>query len=200
MTQNIELMRAAKASLRGGSWGKAALVTFLMSIIIGASGFTYAGPLIIAGPMSLGFVLFLKELKFGNKSVKIEKMFDGFNDFGRAFLANLLLTIFVFLWSLLLFIPGIIMGIAYSMTYFILAEDKEISAMDAIRLSRDMMRGYKWKYFCLMLRFIGWWLLTILTLGVLSFWVQPYVMMTALHFYEDIKADRAAQNFGDVAA
>jgi uncharacterized membrane protein len=181
-------MRSAKAQLRG-RWGKAALVTLLMAVIISASGVFVIGPLLITGPMMLGYVFFLKSIKFGEGDVRVDRLFDGFDDFERTFLANLLIKIFVFLWSLLLIIPGIVMGIAYSMTYFILAEDKEISAMDAIRLSRDMMRGYKWKYFCLMLRFIGWWLLIILTLGILSLWIQPYITMSALNFYYDIKAD-----------
>jgi uncharacterized membrane protein len=166
-----------------------------MAVIISASGAVVIGPLLVTGPLWLGYIFFLKSIRpEGSDSARLERMFDGFNDFGRTFLANLLIKIFVFLWSLLLIIPGIVMAIAYSMTYFILSEDKEISTMDAIRRSRDMMRGYKWKYFCLMLRFIGWFLLVILTFGILIFWVRPYVTMSALHFYNDIKVDINTRN------
>jgi uncharacterized membrane protein len=193
MTRNIELMRSAKASLKG-NWGRAALVTLLMMVIISASGALFIGPLLITGPLTLGYIFFLKSAQLGDGKTRLERLFDGFNDFGRSFVAWLLTQIFVFLWSLLLIIPGIVMGIAYSMTFFILTDDKEISAMDAIRLSRDMMRGYKWKYFCLMLRFIGWFILVVLTFGILIFWVRPYVEMSVLHFYQDVKADWVTRN------
>jgi uncharacterized membrane protein len=104
--------------------------------------------------------------------------------------------IFIWLWMLLLIIPGIIMSFAYAMTLYIVADSeyKGLSAMDAIRRSREMMRGYKWKLFCLQLRFLGWILLSILTFGILFFWVVPYIQMATINFYKDVKADWKARN------
>lgn len=192
MTKNIDLMRSAKASL-SGKWGVSALTTFVMSLILGAAGCTFAGTLVLAGPLALGYILFLRSVRDNKENVKLETLFDGFRDFGRSFFAYLLMTIFVILWSFLLVIPGIIMSFAYAMTMFIIADDKDISARDAIRKSADMMRGYKWKLFCLYLRFLGWIILAMLTLGIGLFWLQPYIQMSFLNFYEDVKADYNAR-------
>ncbi len=182
MTPNVEIMRSAKAILRE-KWDYSALTTLVMVLITGIF------PFLLAGPLMLGFIIYLKRLRDDRENARLEVIFDGFNDFGRAFVATLLIGIFVFLWSLLLIIPGLVMSIAWSMTMFVIAEDRNISAMDAMRRSRDMMTGYKWKFFCLNLRFIGWVLLVIVTLGIASFWFEPYMRMSYLQFYEDIKAD-----------
>ena len=72
-------------------------------------------------------------------------------------------------------------------TFFILAEDSSIQPMEALRKSKQMMDGYKWKLFCLGLRFIGWFLLAILTLGIGFLWLIPYMYISFAKFYEDIK-------------
>ena len=101
------------------------------------------------------------------------------------------MVVFVFLWALLLIIPGIIAAIAYSQTFYILAEDDTIGSMDALRKSKEMMIGYKWKYFCLGLRFIGWALLCVLTLGIGFLWLSPYIQVSYAKFYEDLKTNQA---------
>lgn len=191
MTANVQLMRDAKASLRG-HWGSAALAYLIVSIIIGAASLTYIGSIIIGGPMVLGFVFYLRAIRSG-ESPGMEVLFSGFKDFMRSFLTCLLVNIFVLLWTLLLVIPGFIMSYAYSMAMFIVADDPEVSAMDAIRRSRNMMKGYKWKLFCLHIRFLGWLLLSILTFGILLFWIVPYMCMATLNFYHDVKVDWEAR-------
>jgi uncharacterized membrane protein len=95
--------------------------------------------------------------------------------------------LFTFLWSLLLFIPGIIKSYSYSMTLYIISEDPSIGVMDAITKSREMMNGYKFKKFLLDLSFIGWFLLCIITLGIGFLWFIPYVGVAGAAFYNDIK-------------
>ena len=103
----------------------------------------------------------------------------------------LLRRVFVFLWALLLIIPGIIMSYAYDMTSYIMAEDDDISAMDAIRKSKEMMKGHKWELFVMDLSFIGWYILSVLTLGILYiFYVQPYYYSSHASFYENLKAQQ----------
>lgn len=198
MTRNVQLMRDAKASLRG-KWGTAALVTLVMGLIIGASAMTIIGPLLLIGPFYLGYISFLKSVKAGGEDARFERLFDGFNDFGRGVGALILVAIFVYLWALLLVIPGLIMSYAYSMTFFIISDEKDISVMDAIRKSRKMMRGYKWKLLGLQIRFIGWLLLCVLTFGILTFWIDPYMEMSTLNFYLDIKADYEARQNAEAA-
>jgi len=101
----------------------------------------------------------------------------------------LLMTIFIFLWSLLLLIPGIIKSFSYAMTPFILEEHPELSASEAIDHSRAMMKGHKFDLFWLLLSFIGWLILCMVTFGIASLWVTPYMQTAVADFYEDVKAD-----------
>ncbi|MEI6764636.1 MAG: DUF975 family protein [Bacteroidota bacterium] len=191
-TKNAELMHMALATLKG-KWGLAVGTYLLYYLIISAiqtpgQYFPAAGiaSLILSGPFALGLAYFTLTFSRG-KEAKLSMIFLGFNRFGISLGAYLLMVVFTLLWSLLLIIPGIIAAISYSMTFFILADDGTIGAMAAIDKSKQMMYGYKWKYFCLGLRFIGWGLLSILTLGVGLLWLIPYVHVSLAKFYDDIK-------------
>ena len=105
--------------------------------------------------MAVGICMFTLSLS-RNENARLEQIFEGFKNYGTVLGAYLLMVVFIFLWALLLIIPGIIAAFAYSQTFYILAEDDTIGSMDALRKSKEMMNGYKWKYFCLGLRFIGW--------------------------------------------
>ena len=99
----------------------------------------------------------------------------------------LLMNIFIFLWSLLLLIPGIIKAFSYAMTPYILKEYPELSANQAIELSRKMMRGHKFDLFWLNLSFVGWFFLCLLTLGIGFVWFLPYVQTANAAFYQEVK-------------
>jgi uncharacterized membrane protein len=96
------------------------------------------------------------------------------------------MLLFVILWALLLIVPGIIAAISYSMTFYIMADNKEMSAQDAIRKSKVLMTGNKYRYFCLGCRFIGWFILGIVTLGIGFLWIMPYFMVSNARFYESL--------------
>ena len=188
--ENKELMAEARESL-SGNWGLAIATFLVYGIIISifqvipTVGSVLA--LFIAGPMLVGVSMFSLSLSRG-ESARLEQIFEGFKNYGTVLGAYLLMVLFIFLWMLLLIIPGIIAAIAYSQTFYILAEDYTIGSMDALKKSKEMMDGYKWKYFCLGLRFIGWALLCILTLGIGFLWLSPYIQISYAKFYEDIKA------------
>jgi uncharacterized membrane protein len=93
------------------------------------------------------------------------------------------------LWTLLFYIPGIIMSFAYAMTPYILEEHPEISAWDASTRSREMMKGHKFDLFYLYLSFIGWFILALLTAGIGFLWLSPYVDAAKAAFYNDLKAE-----------
>lgn len=101
-----------------------------------------------------------------------------------------LMELKVVLWTLLFFIPGIIMSFAYAMTPYILEEHPEISAWDASTRSREMMAGHKFSLFWLYLSFIGWVVLSILTFGIGMLWLSPYVSNSEIGFYNDLKAEQ----------
>ena len=113
----------------------------------------------------------------------------GFGNWGHHVSGMLLVTVFTFLWTLLLIIPGIVKGLAYTLTPFILKEKPELSPNEAIELSMKMMDGHKWDFFLLCLSFIGWYLLSIFTLCIGLLWVMPYQYTTIVAFYEDVKAE-----------
>lgn len=103
--------------------------------------------------------------------------------------ASIVQGIFVFLWTLLFIIPGIIKGFAYSQTFFILKDHPEMGILDAITESRKRMNGLKWKYFLMNLSFIGWAILALLTFGIGYLFLLPYVYTTQGAFYQHLIAD-----------
>ena len=89
--------------------------------------------------------------------------------------------------TILFIVPGIIVGLMFSQSYYILSEDPSKSITQCIKESVDMMNGHKWDLFYLELTFIGWWLLTAITVGIAGLWVAPYVKVTETNFYLSIK-------------
>jgi Predicted integral membrane protein len=81
------------------------------------------------------------------------------------------------------------MAYAYAMVPFILHDNPGLDAMDAIKQSKEMMRGHKWHLFCLELSFIGWFLLCLLTLGIGFLWLYPYIKASKACFYNDLVSE-----------
>jgi uncharacterized membrane protein len=188
VTENRILMAQARESL-SRKWGLA-IGSFV--VVVSVAGFAQIIPFfgaiisfLLSGPMTVGWAVFALALS-RDQNARLELVFNGFQMFGTALAAYLLAGIFVVLWSLLLIVPGIIAALAYSQVFYILAEDKMIGPLEAIQKSKEMMRGNKWKFFCLGLRFVGWALLCILTLGIGFLWLSPYVAVSTAKFYDDI--------------
>lgn len=194
-TENAVLMKMARESLRG-KWGISigASVIFLIITLVAQSipRVGFLAYIIIAGPMTLGFVMFFLSIS-RNQGEKLEQLFKGFERFETSLKAFLLSSLFIFLWSLLLIIPGIIASLSYSMTFYIIADNSSIGAMDAIRKSKEIMMGNKWKLVCLNFRFLGWALLSILTLGIGYLWLVPYIQASTAKFYDDIKNGNSSE-------
>jgi len=134
----------------------------------------------------LGAIYFSFNISRGQPA-QLEQIFEGFKRFEVAVLAYFLIAIFTFLWLLLLIVPGIIASLSYAMTFYIIAEDEKITSLQAIDKSKKMMDGYKWKLFCMSMRFFLWALLCILTLGIGFLWLMPYASVSMTKFYEDLK-------------
>ena len=182
-------MKQARESL-AGKWGLA-VGTFAVYMVITSiiGNLKNIGPivsLLVSGPLMLGVCMFSLSIS-RNTQAQFEQLFWGFKKFGKSLLAYVLVILFVVLWTLLLIVPGIIAAISYSQTFFILADDEMISPSDAMKKSKKIMYGYKWKYLCLGFRFIGWGLLSILSLGIGFLWFFPYAQVSMAKFYDDIK-------------
>lgn len=193
MKNNALLMKQARETLKG-KWGLAVggyFIYFLISILVSSPSSDLKGvtvswlSLIITGPLTIGMALFSLHLA-RNKEASISQIFYGFSDFIRGLVAYLLMCLFILLWSVLLIIPGIIALLSYSQVFFILSEDKSISARDAIRKSKTIMYGHKKQLFFLGLRFFGWFILSILTLGIGFLWFMPYINVTMAMFHDEI--------------
>ena len=105
---------------------------------------------------------------FREKKTDISTLFDGFSHFGKAFVLMILMGVKIFLWTLLFIVPGIIAAFRYSQAFYVLIDHPEYSPNQCLKESSLMMKGNKWKYFCLELSFIGWIILASVPAGILS--------------------------------
>ncbi len=107
--------------------------------------------------------------------------------------------LYVFLWSLLFIIPGIIKAYEYRMIPYLLEENPDISKEEAFALSRSMMVGNRWKAFVLDLSFLGWYILSGFTFGILGiFYVNPYVAQTRAALYQKLKGNKLQEQFQEI--
>lgn len=143
--------------------------------------------LVIGAIMAVGYARFNLDLVDG-KDVSLGTLFQYFSQWKTMLIAELLQGLYIFLWSLLLIIPGVIAAFRYAMTEYILAENPELRASEAIDRSKEMMIGNKWRLFCLMLSFIGWMFLSVLTLGIGDLWLNPYMEAARAAFYREVSA------------
>lgn len=197
MEKNAKFFREAAWAQLKGNWKPAVLFTLVYNLILCltqaiSSTSDYVSILIslfILIPLGYGYNIAFLNFKRTGESVKMEQLFDGFKDYSRVVLTNILEAVYVFLWTMLLIIPGIIKAISYSQTTYILKDNPDLKNNAAIELSMAMMKGHKFDYFCLILSFIGWLLLCILTLGIGLLWVSPYITTASANFYEYVKED-----------
>ena len=204
-----ELKARAKATLRGRYW------TFLGALLLaGLAGGIFSGItgisesydsssavlLSLAGLLGLAVSLFVSiPLGLGLNRMYVRAAQGCRADIGEllyvyrsgnllnAVLVSFLQGLFVFLWSLLFIIPGIVKSFSYFMIDFLLAENPGLPQERAFEISKQVMRGNRGKAFVLGLSFIGWYLLILLTLGIGTLFLAPYTQMTYTHFYLELK-------------
>ena len=218
MQLNSELRAQARERLEG-QWGTFVLMTFLMLVIqtilqipgyigslleilspenvLASLSFSNISNILslLALPLSWGLTVSLLR-NHREESVDLENLFDGFRGgrYTRVFCALFLVNLFTFLWALLLIIPGIMKAFSYALTPYILLDEPELTARQAIARSCEIMQGRRWKLFCLYLSFIGWGILSILTFGIGILWLVPYMNASVAAFYEDARAEYEAEN------
>lgn len=139
-------------------------------------------------PLAVGYSNSMRVLlETGDNRLTNNSFNLGFGNWLHVVWGMILSTIYIFLWTLLLIIPGIIKSYSYALTPYILVEHPEMSANEAIEESMRLMDGHKFDLFYLQLSFIGWAILSILSLGLGFFWLIPYQMTAQAAFYRDIK-------------
>lgn len=136
-------------------------------------------------PLSYGYTAFL--LKYVRKEeTKQDEIFKYYKNFVPIILLTILISLFTTLWTFLLIIPGIIAAISYQQAIFIMIDGEE-NPRECIKKSKEMMNGYKMDYFAFILSFIGWGLLVIATLGIAAVYVFPYISVSQVLYYDELK-------------
>lgn len=139
--------------------------------------------------LAAGYIQYHQGVRRGEE-MPIASLFDGFGFVGKIVLLNLVMAVFIALWSMLLIVPGIIAAYRYRFALYNLCENPELGVMDALNMSKQQTRGYKLDLFVLDVTFLGWSLLCVLTAGILSIWITPYIQQTNLGYFEAIKAEK----------
>lgn len=139
----------------------------------------------IGSIVELGYNRFNLNLIDGEE-VSIGQVVSYFPHWKKAISVSFLRALYTFLWSLLFIIPGIIASYSYTMATYIMAEHPEISASEALRHSKAIMYGNKWRLFCLSFSFIGWSFLCVFTLGIGYLWLLPYEKAAVTDFYREV--------------
>ena len=144
---------------------------------------------LIGGAIELGFATFLLR-QHRREELDFQDLFSQFHRFGQGFAQKFLRILYITLWSLLFVIPGIVKSYAYAMTPFIMAENPEMSANDAITASRELMDGHKGDLFILDLSFIGWGILAAVTCNIGHLALNPYRNAAYAAFYKDLTTQK----------
>lgn len=189
MKTRQEIKETAKAQLsvyRGPCIG-VYLLTMILSAVLG--GVTLGmGSVIVMPVVMIAMNGFYAAVYIGLTPTLSEWFSSLFDNFLRKLGGYLWMGLWIFLWALLLYIPGIVKAFAYSMTPFILADCPQVTAKDALRLSMRMTYGYKMDIFVASLSFLGWLLLSGLTFGILQIvHVGPYMGITMGGIYQELK-------------
>ena len=155
---------------------------------------------IVLIPLNIGVAQNVLAWSRGEDVNKWKVLFGGFNSakiFFKQVGVVVLNTIFCALWAILLVVPGIIKGLAYSMYPYVLRDEPDLSVWQTLKKSEAIMKGYKGKLFLMYLSFVGWFILGAFTFGILYIWLTPYVMTSTVKFYDDVR--RAYYNGNDPA-
>ena len=199
------LKSKSKEQLRG-RWPLAIITVLVSNFFINTGSFTQGLNLIIdvsdrlsftfniinlifGGVISIGLSKFLLNFTTNKEDPRFKDIFSYFNIFFKSIGLQLLMTIIILFGLIFLIVPGIIVALMYSQAYYILAEDPDKGIFECLQESSNLMYGYKWEFFILELSFLGWWLLSFLTFGIGSLWLNPYQKVTEANFYLKLKYD-----------
>lgn len=203
-----ELKTSAKESLRGHYWYAfgtsllASVITGLASAVLSAilqlnpenavlaficTLLNIAVILFVALPLSLGVIRFYINLAGGSDAKVDDLIYVYKNNFANALLTVIKEVVFVFLWSLLFVIPGIIKTYQYFMIDYMVADNPELDRKRAFEITKAAMSGNKWRTFVLGLSFILWALLCVITAGIGALFLEPYIQTTYAHYYLELK-------------
>ena len=141
--------------------------------------------LLFSGALEMGLNKYYIDLVAENRQGEVSVIFSRFDIFLKAMGLNLFMALFIWLWSLLFIVPGIIAAYRYRLAPYLMAENPNLGIREAVNMSKELMAGHKWRLFCLNLSFIGWGILSALTCGIGDLWLNPYIYAANAAFYVD---------------
>ncbi len=188
--ERVQLKAMAKQQIQGNI-GTFFVMTLIIAAVAALANLipvvgSIASVLVLTPAFGIAMVTVYLNLTKGIQP-DMKELFQHFDKFWGAFKVTFFMGLFTALWSLLFWIPGIIKALSYSMSMYILAENPNMGALEAINRSKAMMNGHKMDFFVLQLSFIGWHLLGMITFGIAYVWVMPYMSATTANFYNSIK-------------
>lgn len=155
LLETAQVSPKAMAALYGGLL----LILNMVSVLAGGEGFlsTFAG--ILTGLLSMvletGLVLYCMAVRRCERAEYLT-IFDGFSFVGKLIGLNLVMAAFIWLWSLLFVVPGIVAAYRYRFALYNLCENPGIGVMEALDMSKRQTMGYKGQLFALDLSYLGW--------------------------------------------
>ena len=200
MINRIELKEKAKEVAFKNKWNilfPTLIYGVLLGIVSSILGVNKENPsntasfiyfLIMYGTMfyTIGYQKYMLNMVRG-ESFEFKDILDYKSILVPAAILTFLVSAFTMLWTLLFIIPGIIAAYSYSQSMFIMAEDKDVKPLDAIKQSKELMNGHKMEYFVLQLSFIGWIILGSITFGIAFIWAVPYMQATYAMYFDELK-------------
>lgn len=187
-----DLKDQSKKTLKGQHKTSALVtaVSFVFPNLVGPSG---VGAVLLDGPFSAGMASYFLKLIRG-EAPGMGTMFQGFSRFLRNIRLWALQIVFVLLWGLLLVVPGVIAALRYSMVWFVLVDEPDLTARQALERSKELTRGHLGDLALLAASFLGWVLVGFLTLGIGFLWIVPYIQTTWAYLYEGLRANHLSKD------
>ena len=188
MKTNSEIRKETKA-LMSGNWSTMVLIALVFGIISIFTANSFPLVLFVYSPLVLGLVITMMHFVRCTKRVAVEDLFSAFNStfYWKSMCLGVLVAVYTFLWLLLFLIPGIIKSCAYFLAPYILADNPELTAEEAICRSMRLMDGHKMQLFLMSLGYLGLTLLSALLLFIPLLWLMPYYNAVYAKFYEEVK-------------
>lgn len=165
------------------------VVIATLVIVLLAFAAAFAVTSFFSGVVLMGYKKSMLDVSYG-ADVDISTLFCRFRKGTYMKSVKLVLwqSLYIFGWSLLCSIPGTIAKYSYYMAYYIMLDYPELTPAECLRASKNLMRGNKWRLFCLHFSFIGWELLSLFSCGIGGYFLKPYMQTADAFFYRDLTA------------
>ncbi len=217
--KNSSFFRIVARQALTDKWAGAIGVGFVASVLGGINGFSatievdkdlnvftllnlnailaaFALSLFVGSIIAVGYATYNLKLVDG-KFMSIGDLFLHFSNYTTIVLTTLIKWVIILFLSIFLFVFGIIAYYNYALTNYILAENPDVTPTQALKLSKSMMKGNRFRLFCLEFSFLGWAILCIFTFGIGVLWLNPYISAAKTAFYRDLCDDNEQIDFNE---